>query len=223
MDLTIRVYHEDPRLQLHKLSRGESEDDDGGKFASDSGTGEVLAEYTCIFDNDSDHASMKITTTSLPFNYWLSPSHLVSPSKLRSMLKKVNRVLKDLFLPLGYPRSVDSTYLPFQMYDALQGLCSYLRGVVSTSAVLEAAGVGDASATALSAAMAWALRDGNCVFCVYKKLVMVESLLSLTLLCVCVCVCVGVFFLWCYLYLKELVCWVALFSHFLLQMHSIHT
>lgn len=44
-------------------------------------------------------------------------------------------------------------YLEYQIYDSLQGLCSYLRGVVSTSAVLAAAGVGDAEATAMSAAM----------------------------------------------------------------------
>ncbi|KAL9185188.1 hypothetical protein ACHAXT_002965 [Thalassiosira profunda] len=67
---------------------------------------------------------------------------------------------KDLFLPLGYPHSVGEGYLEYQFYDSLQGLCSYLRGVVSTSAVLSATGVGDAEATALSAAMTWALRDG---------------------------------------------------------------
>lgn len=39
-------------------------------------------------------------------------------------------------------------------------MCSYLRGVVSTSALLTAAGVGDAEATAMSAAMTWAMRDG---------------------------------------------------------------
>ena len=43
-------------------------------------------------------------------------------------------------------------YLSYQFYDSIQGLCSYLRGVVSTSAVLTAAGVGDVEATAMSAA-----------------------------------------------------------------------
>jgi len=52
-------------------------------------------------------------------------------------------------------------YLAYQACDSVQGLCSYLRGVVATSAVLSAAGVGDAGATALSAAAAWALRDGT--------------------------------------------------------------
>lgn len=70
------------------------------------------------------------------------------------------QVLVDLFLPLGFPHSVDSSYLAYQFYDSLQGLCSYLRGVVSTSAVLTAAGVGNADATAMGAAMTWALKDG---------------------------------------------------------------
>jgi hypothetical protein len=59
----------------------------------------------------------------------------------------------DLFLPIGYPDSVGPNYLEYQLYDSLQGLCSYLRGVVTTSAVLKAAGVGEAQAKATSAAM----------------------------------------------------------------------
>jgi hypothetical protein len=43
-----------------------------------------------------------------------------------------------------YPDTVADGYLEYQIYDSIQGLCSYLRGVVSTSAVLMAAGVGDA-------------------------------------------------------------------------------
>ena len=70
------------------------------------------------------------------------------------------RIFADLFLPIGYPHSTGEGYLAYQFYDSLQGICSYLRGVVSTSAVLMAAGVGDAEATAMSAAVAWAMRDG---------------------------------------------------------------
>jgi hypothetical protein len=70
------------------------------------------------------------------------------------------QVLTDLFLPLGYPHSVGKEYMNYQICDSIQGLCSYLRGVVSTSAVLTAAGVGNAEATAMSAAMTWAMRDG---------------------------------------------------------------
>ncbi|KAI2503020.1 Vitamin B6 photo-protection and homoeostasis [Fragilaria crotonensis] len=70
------------------------------------------------------------------------------------------QVVKDMFLPLDYPHSVTKEYMPYQICDSLQGLCSYLRGVVSTSAVLTAAGVGNSEATAMSAAMTWAIRDG---------------------------------------------------------------
>lgn len=77
-----------------------------------------------------------------------------------SLNSKFRQFFLDLFMPVGYPDSVESNYLRYQMYDSLQGLCSYLRGVVSTSAVLEAAGVGNVDVTAMSAAMAWALRDG---------------------------------------------------------------
>lgn len=74
---------------------------------------------------------------------------------------RLAKIFVELFLPLGYPHSVDSSYLPYQLYDGLQGLCSYWRGVVATRAVLEAAGVGNAQATAASAAVQWALRDGT--------------------------------------------------------------
>jgi len=70
------------------------------------------------------------------------------------------KILSDLFLPTGYPATVQDGYLQYQLYDSLQGLCSYLRGVLCSAAVLEAAGVGDAQATALSAALTWASRDG---------------------------------------------------------------
>ncbi|GMI41545.1 hypothetical protein TeGR_g14315, partial [Tetraparma gracilis] len=45
-------------------------------------------------------------------------------------------------------------------FDSLQGLCSYLRSVLATSAVLTAIGVGSSAASPLAAAVTWALRDG---------------------------------------------------------------
>lgn len=72
----------------------------------------------------------------------------------------LHTVAKDLFLPVGYPGTVRSGYLSYQVYDSLQGLCSYLRGVLCHAALLQAAGVGDATATAWAAAVTWAWRDG---------------------------------------------------------------
>ena len=80
--------------------------------------------------------------------------------KARTLFNRLQQVGRDLFLPVNYPDSVAEGYLEYQFYDSIQGLCTYLRGVVSTSAVLVAAGVGDSEATAMSAAMTWAIRDG---------------------------------------------------------------
>jgi hypothetical protein len=71
----------------------------------------------------------------------------------RNFVTSISQVMKDLFLPINYPYSVESNYLQYQIYDSIQGLSSYLRGVVSTSAVLQVAGVGSSKADALSAAM----------------------------------------------------------------------
>lgn len=71
----------------------------------------------------------------------------------RFFFSSVSQVIKDLFLPIDYPYSVESNYIQYQFYDSIQGLSSYLRGVVSTSAVLQVAGVGSSKADALSAAM----------------------------------------------------------------------
>jgi len=67
--------------------------------------------------------------------------------------------LRDLFLPAGFPDSVAPEYATFQAYDTLQGLCSYLRGVLSTAAILEGLGVGSAAASALAATQQTVVRD----------------------------------------------------------------
>lgn len=94
------------------------------------------------------------------FLVWSRCNASTVDGKARTLLNRLRQVGRDLFLPIGYPNSVAEGYLEYQIYDSIQGLCTYLRGVVSTSAVLVAAGVGDAEATAMSAAMAWAIRDG---------------------------------------------------------------
>ena len=88
----------------------------------------------------------------------LSTAKSSTPSRppalvVQGVSHKIKQLCKDLFFPIGYPHSVADGYLEYQFYDSLQGLCSYLRGVVSTSAVLSATGVGNAEATAMSAAM----------------------------------------------------------------------
>lgn len=69
-------------------------------------------------------------------------------------------LLKSTFLPIGYPHSVRPEYLQYQFWDSIQGISSYLRSVLTTRSVLTGIGVGSSSATPLSAALVWVLRDG---------------------------------------------------------------
>lgn len=63
--------------------------------------------------------------------------------------------LLELFLPLGFPDSVEDEYLRFQFWDTVQALCSYLRGILSMKAILEGLGVGKTEATASAAVVQW--------------------------------------------------------------------
>ena len=88
-------------------------------------------------------------------------SSLLRPSAL---LVAARRFLASLFLPIGYPCSVTSDYLSFQVYDTIQATSSYLRGILCTQAILEGYGVGDASASAASATLTSMVRDGVSMF-----------------------------------------------------------
>nr|CAB3496677.1 unnamed protein product [Digitaria exilis] len=55
------------------------------------------------------------------------------------------------FVPEGFPGSVTPDYVPFQMWDTLQGLSTYIRTMLSTQALLGAIGVGEQSATVIGA------------------------------------------------------------------------
>lgn len=68
--------------------------------------------------------------------------------------------LIQTFLPIGYPASVKAEYLDYQVWDSLQALSSYIRGVLSSRFVFQGLGVGDDTATGLGAALAWVYKDG---------------------------------------------------------------
>ena len=72
----------------------------------------------------------------------------------------IKRWLWGTLVPVGYPETVAEEYVTYQVWDSIQGLCSYLRGILGTKALLQAAGVGSESASVSAAAVAWALRDG---------------------------------------------------------------
>lgn len=72
--------------------------------------------------------------------------------------------LKEVILPNGYPGSVSKDYLEYQIWDTCQAFCSTIIGAFKTRAVLKGVGVGDSTASALSAAITWILRDGIGMF-----------------------------------------------------------
>lgn len=82
--------------------------------------------------------------------------------KNKSLSKDSSLVIlfKSAFLPIGYPRTVSSDYINYQMYDTVQAFCSSLIGMLATRSMLQGFGVGDSSSSVLHALLTWTLRDG---------------------------------------------------------------
>lgn len=143
----IREYDGDPLLRNAR----QRQEDRLSAFASDASQPQCIAHYIAQPPSTFQRLS---SSPSLPTRTWRQSLH-------HGFVIRPQKIFVDLFLPSGYPGSVGEGYLAYQIFDSLQGICSYLRGVVATSAVLMAAGVGDAEASAMSAAVNWALRDGT--------------------------------------------------------------
>jgi len=69
-------------------------------------------------------------------------------------------VLREVFLPEGYPHTVSDDYLAYQVWDTIQAFASSISGSLATQAVLQGVGVGDETATPLAATITWLLRQG---------------------------------------------------------------
>ncbi|KAG6461327.1 hypothetical protein O3G_MSEX012557 [Manduca sexta] len=65
-----------------------------------------------------------------------------------------------ILLPQGYPDSVSEDYIAYQIWDTAQAFCSTISGTLATQAVLTGVGVGDTTATPLSATITWVVKDG---------------------------------------------------------------
>eukprot|EP00977_Amphora_coffeiformis_P006101 scaffold1323_cov160-Amphora_coffeaeformis.AAC.6 len=140
----FREYDSDPTTNV-------GQDDDTAPTAA-----VFQAKLILLNDNKKNHHR----TDEESSKNWIITDKTHVESKTIRYLKAPWTVSKELFLPIGYPRSVRHGYLEYQCYDSLQGLCSYLRGVLCSAQVLQAAGVGNAQATAWGAALTWALKDG---------------------------------------------------------------
>jgi hypothetical protein len=84
--------------------------------------------------------------------------HAKSKTRAPSGGGGVAAALAAAFLPEGYPSSVTPDYGEFVVWNAIQGLSSYVRGVLSSHAVLRGVGVGDGAATALGAVFQFFVR-----------------------------------------------------------------
>lgn len=144
MQLLVREYDEDP-------SKGDRQSNSDGRRHGD--LQHEYQEFVVDVDVPNNHESDTISKKRIQ-------AASINRRNQRRGHHQARRALKELFLPIGFPSSVEDGYLEYQLYDSLQGLCSYLRGVLCSAQVLEAAGVGSVEATALSAAMTWALKDG---------------------------------------------------------------
>lgn len=82
-------------------------------------------------------------------------------SILRTLsLRRLATLCKATFFPVGFPNTTPSEYIVYQRWNLIQDLCSYLRGIMSTGALLEGLGVGRVEATALQATILWMYREG---------------------------------------------------------------
>ncbi|CAH8509964.1 unnamed protein product [Schistosoma turkestanicum] len=70
-------------------------------------------------------------------------------------------LLQKFFLPVGYPFSVSDDYLEYQIWDTIQAFASSITGTLASQAVLIGVGVGNSSATVLSASLTWMFKDGS--------------------------------------------------------------
>jgi len=80
-----------------------------------------------------------------------SYKHWISLIMNRFSVAKTKYLLKSIFLPIGYPKTVPPEYFRFQCWNLLQDFCSYLRGIMSTQAILQGMGVGRNDITAIQA------------------------------------------------------------------------
>uniref|UniRef100_A0A1Y1NEA1 Uncharacterized protein n=2 Tax=Photinus pyralis TaxID=7054 RepID=A0A1Y1NEA1_PHOPY len=84
-----------------------------------------------------------------------------SNSLATSVVDRVKDLAREVFLPHGYPDSVSSDYLEYQVWDTIQAFCSTITGTFTTQAILKSVGVGDAEATPFAAALTWIMKDGT--------------------------------------------------------------
>ncbi|KAL6645149.1 hypothetical protein ACP70R_016757 [Stipagrostis hirtigluma subsp. patula] len=132
------------------------------------GEGEGAAAWVTVEEWSGSSGSALSRTAVLT----ASPSSLTS-HRFGSRWGRIGGRVLGAFVPEGFPGSVTPDYVPFQTWDTLQGLSTYIRAMLSTQALLGAIGVGEQSATVIGATFQWFLRDltgmlGGILFTFYQ-------------------------------------------------------
>ncbi|KAG6480873.1 hypothetical protein ZIOFF_057461 [Zingiber officinale] len=128
--------------------------DTGSSITVEEWRGSSSTELSCTSVLIADRSSFKIHRSGSRWN-------------------EMSRKILEAFIPEGFPGSVTPDYVPFQVWDSLQGLSTYIRAMLSTQALLSAIGVGEQSATVIGATFQWFLRDftgmlGGILFTFYQ-------------------------------------------------------
>ncbi|KAL6258070.1 hypothetical protein P5V15_009987 [Pogonomyrmex californicus] len=74
---------------------------------------------------------------------------------------RIASILKQIFLPQGYPDSVHPDYTAYQIWDTVQAFASTITGTLTTHSIMKGIGVGESNATPLAAAITWILKSGT--------------------------------------------------------------
>ncbi|XP_065831555.1 RUS family member 1-like [Oscarella lobularis] len=107
-------------------------------------------------------AEERYGSTSVSHVYSMNENHrTVTRKRVQASTFFLLKFIKEAFLPQGYPDSVSSDYLRYQLWDTIQAFCSSITGTLATHAVLKGVGVGDQSASAVAATMTWLIKDGT--------------------------------------------------------------
>ena len=101
-------------------------------------TAHLVADELSVADNVQSARTWRRDATG-KLNVAVSAATASTAVLNQSMPTRWFAELCSIFLPAGYPASVRPEYVRFQAYDTLQAACSYLRNVLTTSALLKAA------------------------------------------------------------------------------------
>jgi hypothetical protein len=96
----------------------------------------------------------------------------------QSLYHRIQSGWRSTFLPIGYPHTVPDQYASYVLWACIQDLSTSIRSVLATQHVLQGIGVGQNTATTLSAIQNFMLRDAAGMFSTLSFTAISSSLFS---------------------------------------------